>query len=152
MQNDSVLIVGAGPVGLVLASQLRSFGINPRIIEKRTDFTQGSKALSINPASLKIFDSMGIIDKILQKGKKVRHINVHWNNERFIHMDYANLQNCPYNYYVTLPQPETEKILAENLTKLNVSIERNVTLSSLQHVTQGSEVKLLHSNGAIENV
>ncbi len=147
--KSSVLIVGAGPVGMILACNLKKFGITARVIEKRADCSGGSKALAINAASLKVFDGMGIIDEFLKAGESVTHINVHWANQRFIHVNYNHL-NGPYPFFLSLPQPITEEILTRHFLKLGGNIERKVSLQSLRHLPNGAEVDLLHADGSTE--
>jgi 2-polyprenyl-6-methoxyphenol hydroxylase-like FAD-dependent oxidoreductase len=144
MRQYSILIIGAGPVGMVLASRLKYYKIDVRILDKKTGITQGSKALSINSASLEVFDKMGIVDKFLERGRKIQHINVYWNGKRFAHINFSTLKSS-YPYYLALPQPETETILAENLAMQDCHIERNLTVMSVQHIKDGAEVVILNN-------
>jgi 2-polyprenyl-6-methoxyphenol hydroxylase-like FAD-dependent oxidoreductase len=67
--NSDVLIVGAGPTGLMLACQLAINKISFRIIDKSEDHTTQSRALVVQARSLEIFDQMGISEKAILKEK-----------------------------------------------------------------------------------
>jgi 2-polyprenyl-6-methoxyphenol hydroxylase-like FAD-dependent oxidoreductase len=136
--KNNVLIVGAGPVGLMLGCNLQSMGINTIIIDKKSAPSLNSKALTINAASLKILHSMGLISEFLSHGQKVHDIYIHWKNKRLSHINYRRLSS-PYNCFLSLPQPETERILERKYLNLGGNLERNVYLEGIapseNHVT-----------------
>src|SRR4030095_8931177 len=70
-----VLIVGAGPTGLMMASQLARFGIPFRILEKNEGPTTQSRALVIQPRSLEILEQMGIAELAVMQGRSFQTIN-----------------------------------------------------------------------------
>src|SRR5215207_6929919 len=74
-KTTSVLIVGAGPTGLMIACQLERFGISYRIIEKNPGPTRQSRALAIQARSLELFSQMGIAQNAVQQGKKAKAVN-----------------------------------------------------------------------------
>src|SRR5215467_1510838 len=74
-RRTPVLIVGAGPTGLMMASQLARFGIPFRLIEKNEGPTTQSRALVIQPRSLEIFEQMGIAERAVKQGKIFQTIN-----------------------------------------------------------------------------
>jgi 2-polyprenyl-6-methoxyphenol hydroxylase-like FAD-dependent oxidoreductase len=69
-QHTSVLIVGAGPSGLMMAAQLLRHGVTPIIIDIKQGPTNQSKALAVQARSLEIYRQMGIVDRALQGGKQ----------------------------------------------------------------------------------
>jgi 2-polyprenyl-6-methoxyphenol hydroxylase-like FAD-dependent oxidoreductase len=72
--DTPVLIVGAGPTGLMLACQLAIYKIPFRLIDKNEDHTTQSRALVIQARSLEIFNQMGIADEAIKYGKIARAI------------------------------------------------------------------------------
>ena len=66
--ETDVLIVGAGPTGLTLACELLRRGVNCRIIDKAASPATTSRALGLQPRTLELFDTMGIIDRVLAAG------------------------------------------------------------------------------------
>src|SRR6202000_2131547 len=67
--HTKVLISGAGPSGLMMATHLLRYGIQPVIIDSKQGPTTQSKALAVQARSLEIYRQMGIIDKVLADGK-----------------------------------------------------------------------------------
>ena len=141
MDNKKVLIIGAGPVGLLTAICLTRYGIACDIIEKRTTLSQHSKALSINAASLKVFEHLGLSEQFLSLGQKCQHIYAYWHNKKIMHIDYSRMKN-KFNYFLALPQPETEKILNAEIEKYNVTVQRGVELHDIETIDDQVKVTL----------
>ncbi|MFZ6752915.1 FAD-dependent monooxygenase [Undibacterium sp. Dicai25W] len=151
MKNgNTVLIVGAGPVGLVLAAQLTIYGIKVRIIEKRQEKMQGSKALGVNAASLKAFQQMGVADKFISAGIKIKHIYSYWSKKKLMHIDCDRLSHSPYRYSIALPQPQSEQILEDHLSSLGIQVEKGTELKHLVQNNGGVEATLHQAPGKIE--
>ncbi len=142
--NQQVLIVGAGPVGLLLACNLMKAGISVVIIDKNKQCSTQSKALTINSASLKILRSMGLEKRFIAKGKTVKDITVYWNNKRLMHIDYGRLPSIDKSI-LSLPQPETESLLCKYLEELGGSVLRETEL--VNALNNESSVSVEFSNG-----
>lgn len=144
-----VLVVGAGPTGLIMALELTRRGIPCRIIDKLASASDKSKALGIMPRTLEALQDMGIHTPFLSSGLKVDSFNFHIGRES-IHYLFAGLDS-PYPYMIILPQNETERILAQILEKKGISIERGVELENF--VQENNEViaNLKSSNGELES-
>src|SRR5215470_18176760 len=69
-QYPDVVVVGAGPVGLVAACELARRGIRIRIVDKLAEPTDESRAIAIHARSLDMFDRMGIVDDLIATGVK----------------------------------------------------------------------------------
>jgi 2-polyprenyl-6-methoxyphenol hydroxylase-like FAD-dependent oxidoreductase len=63
-----VLVVGAGPVGLTMAAELRRYGVDLRIVDKSPSRTDKSKALVLWSRSLELIQRMGCVDRFLAAG------------------------------------------------------------------------------------
>ncbi len=68
IEHTDVLIVGAGPTGLILATELTRRGVACRIIEKRTARSTRSKALAIHARTLELFDLLGLTEDFVRGG------------------------------------------------------------------------------------
>jgi len=67
--NDTdVLILGAGPVGLTLACELRRRGLGSRLIDKYAEFPVTSCALGLQARTLEVFDGMDVVDPVIAQG------------------------------------------------------------------------------------
>src|SRR2546430_12028929 len=64
-----VLIVGAGPTGLMLANQLVRRGVRPRIIDRHSGPAQQTRALGVQARTLEIYAQLGIVERALELGK-----------------------------------------------------------------------------------
>src|SRR4051794_12891090 len=70
-QHTPVVIVGAGPSGLMMAAQLLRYGAQPVIIDSKQGPTDKSKALAVQARSMEIFRQMGVVDKVIAGSKAV---------------------------------------------------------------------------------
>ena len=133
MQTD-VLIVGAGPTGLVLAIELLKRHIPVRIVEKLPTPQQQSRALGIQARTLEIFEKVGVIEKILQRGKSVNGMTIHKGRAPLFTFTISPA-NTAYPFVFILPQSETESILTEKLESLGGHVERNSLLTMINDTT-----------------
>src|SRR5215210_3139071 len=115
--ETDVLIVGAGPVGLMMACELLRRGINCRIIDKSDTTSQTSKALGIQSRTLEVFENMGIVEEFLARGLKVVGANVREGETLLFRPDTRYLK-APYPYILSLPQSDTELLLPGYCTSL----------------------------------
>ncbi len=130
-QNPQVLIVGAGPTGLVLAYELARRGIRARLIDKDQGPAEQSRALAIQVRTLEIFHFMGILEEVLQKGQAIGHINLFTHKKLLFQAQFRGLKS-PYPFPLILPQNDTEAILLAALRKLGVEVERDTELLEFQ--------------------
>lgn len=144
--KSHVLIVGGGPTGMTLALQLQRFGIGFRLIDKRRKEPSGSKALSINPASLNLLDDLGVAEKLVDLGHKTEVINLVYDNRPLMRARFARLPS-KFPFFLMLPQPETEQVLEQRLNELGHSIERDCELLGLRQHDDGVEVELRTGDG-----
>nr|WP_298138795.1 FAD-dependent monooxygenase [uncultured Pseudomonas sp.] len=140
-----VLIVGGGPTGMTLALQLQRFGIDFRLIEKRQKEPSGSKALSINPASLNLLDDLGVAETLVGLGHKTEVINLVYDNRPLMRARFARLPS-KFPFFLMLPQPETEQVLEQRLNQLGHFIERDCELLNLRQHDASVEVELRCGN------
>jgi len=126
-QENDVVVVGAGPTGLWLAGELRLGGATVTVVETRTERDPNSKALTIHPRTIEIFDSRGIVDPFLAEG--VRIPNGHFGGlpDR---MDFAVL-DTPHPYTIALPQARTEELLEARARALGATIRRGCRVTGL---------------------
>jgi 2-polyprenyl-6-methoxyphenol hydroxylase-like FAD-dependent oxidoreductase len=122
-----VVIAGAGPTGLWLAAELRLGGATVTVLESRTERDSHSKALTIHPRTIEIFDCRGIAADFLAEG--VRIPNGHFGGlpDR---MDFAVL-DTPHPYTLALPQARTEELLEAHARDLGATIRRGCRVIGL---------------------
>lgn len=130
--EDKVLIVGAGPTGLVLALWLTHFGVPLRIIDKKSGPGQTSRAMAVHARILEFYQQIGIADEAVAKGIVIEHLNLRKNGNPVASIDFGPLgkNESPFPFVLSFPQDDHEKLLIEHLEKNGVFIERNTELVS----------------------
>ncbi|HSX09140.1 MAG TPA: FAD-dependent monooxygenase [Candidatus Saccharimonadales bacterium] len=124
MQKPQILIVGAGPTGLMMACQLTVFGIPFRIIEKNDHPVKESRALGIQARTLEIFRQMGIVDEFLKNGQKTKALNyIVGNITRRIPIGELGQGISEYPFLLMHEQSKTEKVFNEFLQKHSKKVE-----------------------------
>ena len=78
-----VLIIGAGPTGLMLANQLNRFGIDFIIIDHKTSPSIESRAMSVSSRSMEVYQQLELSDKIISQSKIVKGVKM-FNNGKII--------------------------------------------------------------------
>lgn len=125
-----VLICGAGPTGLMLASQLAMRGIPFRIIDKSKDHTTQSRALVVHARTLEIFDQMQIADIALSQSRVAKAVNMLVQGKRQLRFNLGNVGEglTKFPFLLILEQFKTERILADFLAQKGHTIEREIEL------------------------
>ena len=136
MEVYDVLVIGGGPTGLMMASELIRYGLNCKVVEKREEATHRSKALAVQPRSMEIFESLGISDRFLNEGLQLSGMNLHCGEDQLGHVD-LSLVDSPYPYILSLPQSQTERILGDHFTRLGGKIDRQWEVTDLKEGGEG---------------
>lgn len=132
--DTDVLIVGAGPVGLFLASECARRGLRWRLVEKRASLSGHSKALAIFPRTLEIFDMAGLAGPFLEVANRVDTIAVVTRDRPLALLRFAP-DNSPYPFVAMVPQDVTEYLLAQSLARSGTGVIEYLTsfVSAAQH-------------------
>ena len=151
-----VLVVGAGPTGLMVANELARHGVPPRIIDRGPAPATTSRALVVQPRTLEIFDDIGVIDQAIAAGDSATGLTITFATKT-VELDFAGQLTGPQNHTAypeprTLSQHDTERILTELLSKQGVEIERGRALTDLTQDGETVTVSLRGEDGSIETV
>lgn len=115
MNTDlDVIIVGGGPVGLLLACLLKKQGQRIRVLEKRTQPIPHSAAIGITPPSLHILNKLGLTAKFIDAGLKVRDCFVHGQSGKLGCVSFRDIPD-EHRFILSLPQATTIAILQKHL-------------------------------------
>ncbi len=143
-----VLVVGAGPTGLTLATQLAAYGVKPRLIDKSHDRVHESRALAIQPRTLEVLAGLGVTPALVERGNRAVRVHVHSRRrEVVLPMFDLGLDDTAYPYLLFLAQAETERILGEHLARVGVAVERGVELVGLASDGDAVSVRLRGDDG-----
>ncbi len=132
MATDSsldALVVGAGPTGLALATDLLRHGLRVRIIDKAMAPTTLSKAVVVMPRSLEEFQMRRLAGEVLAEGEKIHSFSAYNHGEIIFRAEYGRVTSR-YNFLLNIPQTGPERILREELTRLGGGVEWKTTLES----------------------
>lgn len=135
--SSQVLIVGAGPTGLVLAAGLLARGVPVRIIDKAAAPAWQSRAVSLHARSLELLDTMGLAETFLAHGHQVRRFRMCAGRRSLLNLDMSR-NGSRYGFILHLPQSETERLLRTRVDELGGTVEQGVELVGLTE--QGEHV------------
>ncbi|RAJ93242.1 2-polyprenyl-6-methoxyphenol hydroxylase-like FAD-dependent oxidoreductase [Larkinella arboricola] len=146
----SVLVVGAGPVGLVMAAELARHGVPCRIIDALPQPSPYCRALGVTTRTLEVWEDMGILRDTMDAGIWIsgRRVTIAGRPAQTYRED---LSQFPYAHTsLSIPQPLTESILTRHLASFGISVERGVTLTSLTQDDKTVCVRLESADGKTE--
>ena len=141
-QRGDVLIVGAGPTGLVLALWLTKLGVRTRIIDRTVEPGTTSRALAVQARTLELYRQLGLTDSILEGGHKVPAVNLWVKGEQRAHLGFGSIGSdlTPYSFLQIFPQDQHERLLIQRLQELGVTVERATEL--LSYTERGDHVSV----------
>lgn len=153
MADETVLITGAGPVGLAAALFLARKGVRSRVIDPKLEPTRTSNALGVNPRTLELLEPTGVTARILQEGFILDRLVVHQHGRRLGEIDIAPQKDLGARFpMVILPQSRSEALLAEALAQEGVRPERGVELVGLEQDDAGVSARLRHGDSQEETM
>ena len=128
--NCDLLIVGAGPTGLVLALWLTRQGVSVRIIDRTEGPGTTSRAMAVQARTLELYRQLDIADAVVAAGYQNPAINMWAGGEKKAHVVFrdvgANL--TPYSFVLVFPQDLHERLLVDKLQQLGVTVDRQTEL------------------------
>ncbi|MGI3204130.1 FAD-dependent monooxygenase [Streptomyces sp. GLT-R25] len=142
-----VLVVGAGPTGLALAAQLRSYGVTFRIIDRSLDLARESRALAIQPRTLEALAGLGLADELVARGNPAVQLRMHL-PRRVLSLPLFDIgcDDTPYPFLLFLSQAETEDVLGGR------QAERGTELVKLSAEDDGVVCVVRRGDGTEEQV
>ena len=153
MQTD-VLIVGAGPTGLMLANQLARRGLKPLIIDRHAGPAEQTRAMAVHARTLEIYAKMGLADEALNLGAQGTGANM-WSNGQWsarIPLGDIGKGLSPFPFVLMLGQDDNERILGANLTRLGLAVQWRTELISIDQKTDYVDVVLRQPDGTRREV
>jgi 2-polyprenyl-6-methoxyphenol hydroxylase-like FAD-dependent oxidoreductase len=154
--KSPVVIVGAGPAGLVAALELVRRGVDVRIIERAASPSSGSRAKGLQPRTLEILESLGLIDEVLAGGgafppwRSYRGGRLAWEKSIYDLLGTGPPTTdpaIPYPQTWMVPQWRTERILRDALLRLGTPVRHGAALRGIDDDGTGVAVTLRHDTG-----
>jgi 2-polyprenyl-6-methoxyphenol hydroxylase-like FAD-dependent oxidoreductase len=132
----AVLVVGAGPTGLLLACELQRRGIPCHLIDSQPAPLHWDRATIVKPRSLQIFESMGLADKFLEAGCRQRVIKIHADGKALGTLELATCGSI-YGFNLGISEEVTESILTGYLHQHGGQVNRSSRLVGLTPQPEG---------------
>jgi 2-polyprenyl-6-methoxyphenol hydroxylase-like FAD-dependent oxidoreductase len=131
MTRCDVLIVGAGPTGLVLALWLTKLGVHVRIIDRTAAPGTTSRALAVQARTLELYRQLELADAVVERGHRTPAVNLWARGERAARIAFENIGEglTPFAFLEIFPQDAHERLLLERLEQLGVTVERRTELT-----------------------
>src|SRR5690242_3639557 len=135
--DHTVVVVGAGPTGLMLAGELALAGVDVAIVERRaSQDLVGLRSGGLHSRTIEVFDQRGIADRFLAEGQKAQVAAFAGTR-----LDIGDLPTR-HNYGLALWQPHIERILAGWVGELAVPILRGREVTGFTQGETGVDVEL----------
>src|SRR5882724_4548487 len=140
MVRSDVLIVGAGPTGLVLALWLTRLGVKVRIVDKTAEPGTTSRALAVQARTLELYRQLDLADVVVEHGHKVPAVNLWVKGEPAARLPFETVGEdlTAYPFLEIFPQDQHERLLIERLQKFGVRVERRTEL--MRFTDEGARV------------
>jgi 2-polyprenyl-6-methoxyphenol hydroxylase-like FAD-dependent oxidoreductase len=149
--DTDVLIVGAGPTGLMLANQLARRGVRFRIIDRHAGPALQTRALGVQARTLEIYSHLGIAQRALELGKRAVGANIWARGRRAARVPVGDIGQglSPYPYLLILGQDDNERLLGDALRQHGRDVEWNTELVGLDQRADRVIARLKHPDGIV---
>ncbi|MFH9969049.1 FAD-dependent monooxygenase [Streptomyces mirabilis] len=127
-----VLVVGAGPAGLLLAGDLAEAGVRCTVVERREGESQLTRAFAVHARTMEQLDARGLADDLLMTGLRNPIL-------QFLRIDLSHLPTR-YPYVLVTPQYNTERLLLARALEHGVTIMRAHEVTGVQEDPTGVDV------------
>ena len=139
-----VLIVGAGPTGLMLALWLARRGVPLRIIDKTAAPADYSRALGVHARTLEFYRQLGFADEAVAGGVMVSSANFWTRRKRRGRVPFRNIGEglTPFPFVLDYAQDRHERLLIGQLDQIGVHVERSTELLGFAEESQVIRARL----------
>ncbi|MCM2430760.1 rifampin monooxygenase [Streptomyces sp. RKAG337] len=142
-----VIVVGAGPTGLMLACELRLHGVHVVVLEKLTEPTKESRGQGLHARSVEIMDQRGLLDRFLAVSEKFQVGGLFGG----IMKPWPDRLDTAHPYGLATPQPVSERLLDERAVELGTEIRRGCEVAGLSQDEDGVTVELAGGGGHLRS-
>lgn len=141
-----VAIVGAGPVGLTMATMLSAYGVRIAVFDRAAGPARYSRAAVIHARTLETLEPLGVVNEMLRRGTVVPHFGIRDRDRRLLAVDFDELPTA-HPYTLMLPQDETEYLLREELYRHYGDILWEHEVTSVRQYTSGVDLTVRSPQG-----
>jgi 2-polyprenyl-6-methoxyphenol hydroxylase-like FAD-dependent oxidoreductase len=152
VRESDVLIIGAGPTGLVLALWLTKLGVRVRIIDKTEGPGTTSRALAVQARTLEFYSQVGLADAVVDHGRRVIAANLWVAGKKAARGVFGDMGAglSPFPFALIYPQDEHERLLIAQLSRAGVEVERRTELLRFENSNDRVRAHLKRADGELE--
>ena len=152
VRASEVLIVGAGPTGLVLALWLTRLGVGVRIVDKAAEPGTTSRALAVQARTLEHYRQIGLADALVEGGLPLGAVNLWVAGRKIARAVFGDMGAglSPFPYALIFPQDEHERVLIDRLLDAGVPVDRQVELVGFEEAGGRVIARLKRADGTEE--
>lgn len=150
-QDCPVLVVGAGPTGLVVATRLQQLGVDTVLVDRLPERLPWSRALGIQPRSMEILDALGVAESLAAESVPVTGLDLSNQRGLLFELD-MSAEDSRYSHIHVCPQSRLERILEEQYQACGGRLFRAVTLTGFVQTGAGVTASLEDAEGAVHSL
>jgi 2-polyprenyl-6-methoxyphenol hydroxylase-like FAD-dependent oxidoreductase len=152
--DTDVLVVGAGPTGLMLANQLARRGVRALIVDRHPGPALETRALGVQARTLEIYAHLGIVGRALELGKRATGANMWAEGHRAARLPLGDIGRglSPYPFLLILGQDDNERLLGEALRDQGVTVAWSTELVGLAQEPDRVIARLKQPDGTTREV
>lgn len=157
MTSAPILVVGAGPTGLVLALSLAQRGVPLRIIDDNAGPGEHSRATVVHSRTLEFYRQFGFADEVVAEGIKSPAIHLRRRDDgkpsrEIMRVNFGEVGKglSSFPYILTYPQDAHERLLVRQLAKRGIAVERSTALADFQQDGDGVNATITRPDGSLE--
>ncbi len=148
--TTDVLIIGAGPTGLTMATLLAHSGVKVRILDKKVGLSKETRAIAVHAKTLELWDKLDLTQKALENGERLESARLWTHGKgvgRLTFLKNGMDKLAPYPYGLIYGQDQTERLLLQNFTEAGGQVEWNTELLSMEQSQDSVRVRVRTSDG-----
>jgi 2-polyprenyl-6-methoxyphenol hydroxylase-like FAD-dependent oxidoreductase len=152
--DTDVLIVGAGPTGLMLANQLGRRGIRAVIVDRHSGPAQQTRAMAVHARTLEIYSKLGIAERALELGRRGNGANI-WAEGKWtarIPLGDIGKSVSPFPFVLMLGQDDNERIMGDHLRNWGLAVRWNTELTAINQETSHVTATLKQPDGSTRRI
>ena len=148
--NVDVLVVGAGPTGLMIANQLGRRDVRTLIIDKNAGPSVRTKALGVQARTLEIYSHLGIAERAVELGTRATGATLWAEGRRAARVPLGDIGRdlSPYPFLLILGQDDNERLLGEILRARGIDVLWNTELVGIVQRSDNVSAMLKRADGS----
>lgn len=152
MSGTDVVIIGAGPTGLVLALWLTRLGVRVRVVDKTAEPGTTSRALAVQARTLELYRQVGLANAVIAGGRQMEAVNLWVAGKKVAHAVFGEMGTglSPFPYALIFSQDEHERLLIERLAAEGIAVERQTELAGFEQTVDRVRARFTRADGSTD--